>query len=98
MSGGRRYYVYVVELVSRGARPDLYVGSSAFPPWRRFMEHTRPGSPGSRYVRHRGVRLLPRLYAGLNPLPSRQAAQRAEGHLRRMLEDEGFKVYGSWRY
>ena len=95
----RLYYVYVVELVpSRGARPDLYVGSSALPPRRRFREHLRSGGPGSRYVRHRGVRLLPRLYAGLNPLRSRQAAERAERHLRRTLEDEGFTVYGSWRY
>ena len=92
----RNYYVYVIELEPRrsGSRkPEVYVGSSALPPSVRFVKHSR--SRGSRHVRRHGVRLLPELYEGLNPLSSRREAHRFEHLLRRRLEREGYIVYGS---
>ena len=91
-----RFYVYVVELQSAPGRPEVYVGSSALPPSTRLDKH-RTARLGSRHVRRRGVRLLPRLYDHLNPLPSREAAKAAEQKLRRSLERRGYRVFGSCR-
>jgi hypothetical protein len=91
-----RFYVYVVALKPRkaGRGKEVYVGSSALTPEERFYKH-KHNPRSSRHVRRRGVRLLPRLYRHLNPLPSRENAKRTEQHLRRQLERRGYKVYGS---
>ena len=90
------YYVYVIELRGGGshARPDVYVGSSAFPPSERFDKHFS-SRRSSRHVRKRGVRLLPDLYRGLNPMSSREEAKAAEQSVRKRLERAGYRVYGS---
>lgn len=97
MRDGRTYYVYVIELRSKDRnRPEVYVGSSAFSPKRRFLKHLREPR-GSRHVRSRGVRLLPSLYEEHNPLSSRLEAKRTEQRIRRALEAKGYKVYGACR-
>jgi hypothetical protein len=69
----RHHSVYVVEL-DRAASPDrdsalppLYVGMTGLAPEARFANHKR-GHKSSRVVRKHGVRLLPSLYADLNPM------------------------------
>lgn len=98
----RLFYVYAVELRPLPGRgPSVYVGSSALPPPKRLHHHTDPEAGrrmfSSRHVRRRGVRLLPHLYEGLNPYPSRADAKRAEQELRTRLEKRGYVVYGSCR-
>jgi hypothetical protein len=96
----RRYYVYVVELrpmpgrIRRSAKPDVYVGSSAFPPSKKLALH-RSSAKGSRQVRKRGIRLLPRLYAGVEPTYTREDAQHQEKMLRARLERQGYRVFGA---
>lgn len=89
------YFVYVVELARPGPMPSVYVGSSAFPPAERFRHHKAGGVATSRYVRRYGVRLLPELFAHLNPMQSRREAHLAERGLRRALREQGFRVFGS---
>ena len=94
----RRYFVYVIELAPNGPTDDVYVGSSALWPQERFEKHLSGGlgrSRASRHVRRRGIALMPQLYEGLNPFPSREAAERAERRLRGRLERQGYRVYGS---
>lgn len=94
-----KFFVYVVELRPHPSQGyeitrDVYVGSTALSPEVRFQKHkTSPKS--SRHVRKRGIRLLPRLYDHLNPLYSRERAKATEQHLRKSLERQGYKVYGS---
>ena len=79
----------------RAQVPSVYVGSSALRPEDRFQRHKDGDVSSSRHVRRRGIRLLPDLYARMNPLPSRDAAHRAERALRRELTRRGYRVYGS---
>lgn len=96
-----RYYVYVVELRphttldDRSPRGPVYVGSSALPPHERLAHHRRGGREASRHVYRYGVRLLPRLYKGINPLSSREAAKIVERRLARNLANRGYSVHGS---
>jgi hypothetical protein len=92
----RSYYVYVVELLSvRGVR-EVYVGSSALQPSKRFTEHKKGRGPHtSGVVKRRGVRLLPAYYARENPFATRDAARRAEDRIRRRLEGRGYVVRGA---
>jgi hypothetical protein len=93
------FYVYVVALrpkatSMRSSHHEVYVGSSALTPEVRFHKHkTEPKA--SRHVRRRGIRLLPHLYAHLNPLHSRAEAKAAEKRLANHLEAKGYHVYGS---
>lgn len=94
-----RYYVYVIELSERERGPDVgrcdvYVGSSIHPPKERFRKHMLQDH-ASRHVRRRGLRLRPDLYAGYNPLKSREAAKRAEQHLAHSLAYKGHRVFGA---
>jgi hypothetical protein len=56
------------------AKPCVYVGMSGLPPEQRFANH-KQGIKGAWVVRRYGVRLLPELYAHLNPMPYDAAAQ-----------------------
>ena len=95
----RAYYVYVVELrprpgEARRTLPDVYVGSSAFPP-RAKLEMHRTAAKGSRIVRKRGVRLVPELFRNVAPSSTREEAQQKERALRARLERQGYRVYGA---
>jgi hypothetical protein len=61
-------------------------------PAERFRNHKR-GYKASRYVRRYGIRLLPGLYADLNPLTYDEAVIAEQG-LARRLREEGYTVVG----
>jgi hypothetical protein len=86
--------VYVVYL--RNPRGDgkaaYYVGMTGLTPERRFENH-KNGVKSARIVRRFGERLVPRLYAHLNPM-SFAKAQMMEVALADSLRKRGFVVYG----
>jgi hypothetical protein len=101
------HHVYVVLLNLKAAsfrqiqkenperRPELpcvYVGMSGLPPEERFANH-KQGKKASRIVRKFGVRLLPELYAHLNPMPY-EAAAVMEKELAEDLRQQGYTVTG----
>ena len=74
------------------AKPCVYVGMSGLPPEHRFENH-KHGYKSAWVVRRYGVRLMPELYAHLNPMPYEAAAQ-MEADLADDLRQEGFTVTG----
>ncbi|HVH27383.1 MAG TPA: hypothetical protein VM818_11500 [Vicinamibacterales bacterium] len=93
-SSRHHHCVYVVYL--RNPRGDgkaaYYVGLTGLTPEQRFENHKR-GLKAARIVRRFGERLVPRLYAHLNPMPYRKA-QFMEAALAESLRKRGFVVYG----
>jgi hypothetical protein len=69
-----------------------YVGMTGLTPERRFENH-RNGIKAARVVRTFGVRLVPKLYAHLNPMSYAKAAA-MEGVLAESLRRCGYVVYG----
>jgi hypothetical protein len=61
-------------------------------PEERFANH-KQGYKAARIVRRHGVRLVPRLYAHLNPMPYAKAKD-MEVALADSLRKRGFLVYG----
>jgi hypothetical protein len=86
--------VYVVYLRNPNGdgRPGYYVGMTGLSPEARFDNHKR-GVKAARVVQRFGERLVPRLYAHLNPMPYAKA-QLMEGWLADSLRRRGFLVYG----
>ena len=86
--------VYVVFL--RNPRGDghagYYVGMTGLSPEERFANH-KAGIKAARVVRKFGERLVPKLYAHLNPMPY-EKAKRMEGALADSLRKRGFMVFG----
>ena len=86
--------VYVVFL--RNPKGDgkagYYVGMTGLSPERRFQNH-KQGLKAARIVKRCGERLVPRLYAHLNPMPYAKAAE-METALADSLRKRGFLVYG----
>ena len=85
-----RYHVYVIALsdaVLREPRflranpgyitgkPCVYVGMTGLDPDRRFDKHMA-GIQANRYVLRHGLRLLPDLYEGFNPMTREEAKSR----------------------
>ncbi len=86
--------VYVVYL--RNPRGDgkagYYVGMTGLSPEARFRNH-KAGVKAAGIVKRFGERLVPRLYAHLNPMPYPKALE-MEGLLADSLRKRGFVVYG----
>jgi predicted GIY-YIG superfamily endonuclease len=86
--------VYVVYL--RNPKGDgkaaYYVGMTGLSPEERFRNH-KNGIKAARVVRKYGVRLVPKLYAHLNPMPYEKAV-RMEACLADSLRKRGYAVYG----
>lgn len=86
--------VYVVYL--RNPKGDgkaaYYVGMTGLAPAQRFQNH-KAGIKAARIVTRFGERLVPRLYAHLNPMPYKRA-QEMEVILADSLRKRGFVVYG----
>ena len=57
-------------------RPCVYVGMTGLDPDVRFDKHMA-GIPSNSYVRRYGLRLLPDLYEGFNPMSYQDAVARA---------------------
>lgn len=89
-----RHSVYVVYLRNPlgDGRAGYYVGMTGLTPERRFENHKR-GIKSARVVRKFGERLVPRLYAHLNPMPY-EKAQRMEAALADSLRKRGYLVFG----
>ena len=93
-SASDHHHVYVVFL--RNPKGDgkaaYYVGMTGLSPERRFQNH-KNGVKAARIVRRCGERLVPRLYAHLNPMPYAKAVD-MEAALADSLRKRGFVVYG----
>jgi hypothetical protein len=74
------------------AKPCVYVGMTGLPVEHRFENH-KHGYKSAWVVKKYGVRLLPELYAHLNPMPFEAAAQ-MEMDLAEDLRAEGYTVTG----
>ncbi len=72
--------------------PCVYVGMTGLPVEHRFENH-KHGYKSAWTVRKYGVRLLPELFAHLNPMPFEAAAQ-MEQDLAEELRDAGYTVTG----
>jgi predicted GIY-YIG superfamily endonuclease len=86
--------VYVVYLRSpRGdGKAGYYVGMTGLTPAQRLQNH-KNGVKAAGVVRRFGERLVPRLYAHLNPMPYAKAKE-MELILADSLRKRGFAVYG----
>jgi len=96
-AGRRRsdhHSVYVVFLRNpKGdGRAGYYVGMTGLTPEERFRNH-KQGIKAARVVKRFGERLVPRLYAHLNPMPYSRAVA-MESMLADSLRKRGFVVYG----
>jgi hypothetical protein len=70
----------------------VYVGMTGLTPEERFANH-KAGFKAALVVKRFGLRLLPKLYAHLNPMPY-EAAARMEMDLAEDLRREGYTVTG----
>ncbi len=90
----RHHSVYVVYL--RNPKGDgkagYYVGMTGLTPEERFANH-KAGHKDSGVVRRFGVRLVPRLYAHLNPMTYADAVAK-EAELAGELRARGYQVFG----
>jgi predicted GIY-YIG superfamily endonuclease len=86
--------VYVVYLKNpKGdGRAAYYVGMTGLTPEERFLNH-KTGVKAARVVKKYGVRLVPKLYAHLNPMPYQKAVT-MEVALAESLRKRGYMVYG----
>jgi len=86
--------VYVVYLRDpRGdGRAGYYVGMTGLTPEARFENHKK-GIKAARVVKRFGERLVPRLYAHLNPMPYAKAVE-MEVALADSLRKRGYQVFG----
>jgi len=73
-------------------KPCVYVGMTGLTPEERFANH-KAGIKDASLVKRYGVRLLPELYAHLNPMPFDAAAQ-MEMDLAEDLRRAGYTVTG----
>ena len=73
-------------------KPCVYVGLTGLTPKERFENHQQ-GIKSSLFVKRFGLRLLPELYAHLNPMPYEAAAQ-MERDLTEDLRRAGYTVVG----
>lgn len=78
--------------LAQAQRPCVYVGMTGLDPEERFRNH-RAGIKAASVVRRFGQRLLPELYAHLNPMPF-EAAAAMERDLAEDLRREGYVVTG----
>jgi hypothetical protein len=88
------HHVYVVFLRNpKGdGKPGYYVGMTGLTPEARFANH-KAGVKAARVVQRYGERLVPRLYAHLNPMPYAKAVV-MEAALADSLRKRGFQVFG----
>jgi predicted GIY-YIG superfamily endonuclease len=96
VAGGRtgHHHVYVVYLRNPAGdgKAAYYVGMTGLTPEERFENH-RNGIKAARVVRKFGERLVPKLYAHLNPMPYAKA-KAMEVFLAESLRKRGYRVYG----
>lgn len=106
MARRNHYHVYVIELSKDvlheekfkkcnpgyiSGKPCVYVGMTGLDPDLRFDKH-KAGIQSNRYVMEYGLRLLPDLYEGFNPMSYDQARDR-EVEIGIDLREAGFGVW-----
>jgi predicted GIY-YIG superfamily endonuclease len=90
--GHHSVYVVYLRNPSGDGRAGYYVGMTGLSPAARFANH-KAGRKAARVVRKFGVRLVPRLYAHLNPMIYARAKE-MEGLLADSLRKRGYQVFG----
>ena len=85
------YVVYLRDPKGDG-KAAYYVGMTGLTPEARFDNHKR-GYKAASVVTRCGVRLVPRLYQHLNPMPYAKAVM-MEAALADSLRKRGYAVYG----
>jgi hypothetical protein len=90
MGRGKHHNVYVIELSKdvllegkfkrcnpnyRSGKPCVYVGMTGLDPDLRFDKH-KAGIQSNHYVKQYGLRLLPDLYEGFNPMSYAEAVEK----------------------
>jgi predicted GIY-YIG superfamily endonuclease len=90
--GHHSVYVVYLRNPKGDGKAGYYVGMTGLRPEERFQNHKR-GIKAARIVKRCGERLVPRLYAHLNPMPYAEA-KTMEGWLAESLRKRGFVVYG----
>ncbi len=90
----RHHHVYVVFLrdPSGDGKAGYYVGMTGLTPEARFARH-KAGVHAAAVVKRCGERLVPKLYAHLNPM-SYDEAKAMEPQLAEELRARGFQVFG----
>ena len=106
MADREHYHVYVIELSKDvlheakfkrcnpgyiPGKPCVYVGMTGLDPDLRFDKH-KAGIQSNRYVKEYGLRLLPDLYEGFNPMAYDDARER-EVEIGIDLRSAGFGVW-----
>lgn len=106
MTRRNHYHVYVVELSSdvltdakfmrsnhgyRSGRPCVYVGMTGLDPDVRFDKH-KAGIQANKYAQKYGLRLLPDLFEGFNPMSYKEAISK-EVEVGIDLREAGFGVW-----
>jgi hypothetical protein len=85
------YVVYLRNPTGDG-KAGYYVGMTGLTPEERFVNHKK-GLKAARVVRKYGERLVPKLYAHLNPMPYARARE-MEALLADSLRKRGYAVFG----
>jgi hypothetical protein len=91
-SGHHSVYVVYLRNPKGDGKAGYYVGMTGLTPEQRFQNHKR-GLKAARIVKRFGERLVPRLYAHLNPMPYAEAVD-MEIALADSLRKRGYVVYG----
>jgi len=91
-TGHHSVYVVYLRNPKGDGRAGYYVGMTGLTPAERFQNH-KDGIKAARVVRKYGERLVPKLYAHLNPMPYRKA-QAMEVMLADSLRKRGYQVFG----
>jgi hypothetical protein len=90
--GHHSVYVVYLRNPKGDGKAGYYVGMTGLAPEERFRNH-KDGIKAARVVRRCGERLVPKLYAHLNPMPYSRA-KRMEMMLADSLRKRGYVVFG----
>jgi hypothetical protein len=91
---GRLRKVKALNPARKAELPCVYVGMTGLAPEERFANH-KAGVKSAWVVKRYGLRLLPELFAHLNPMPF-EAAARMEVDLAEDLRRAGYTVTGGY--
>ena len=91
-SGHHSVYVVYLRNPKGDGRAGYYVGMTGLSPEERLQNH-KTGIKAAGIVRRCGERLVPKLYAHLNPMPYAEAVK-MEVRLAEELRQQGYQVFG----
>jgi predicted GIY-YIG superfamily endonuclease len=92
VAGHHSVYVVYLRNPKGDGKAGYYVGMTGLSPEQRLANH-KQGIKAARIVTKHGERLVPKLYAHLNPMPFKKA-QAMEVMLADSLRKRGFVVFG----